>query len=660
MKKQFLLLILALAPALHAQTADDLKGANAPANAIWLDSLDVSKASSEWQTPQAGHSIDKNPLALKGTTFAHGLGTHATGQMTLDLKGAATRFLCFVGVDDEKVGQGSVVFTIWADGKKLFDSGEMHGGDAPKLADVNLTGAQKLILAAGDSDDGIDSDHADWAGALLVLDPNAKEKPVAINNGDFPGPTLANDPPLPIASYAQPPAAPAIHGPRVTGATPNRPFLFKIPATGIEPLTFSAQNLPNGLTLNAQSGIISGALAQAGTTVVKVTVGNAAGKASRNLTIVGGEHKLAQTPPMGWNSWNIYYCGVDEKKVRDATDWITKTGLDRHGYQFVNIDDCWQADRDANGEIHANQKFGDLKLLGDYIHGKGLKFGIYSSPGPKTCAGYTASYQHEAQDAKTYAKWGVDYLKHDWCSYGDVATGEGLDKFKKPYVTMGDALDKSGRDIVYSLCQYGMGDVWKWGADADVHANLWRTTGDIGPSYKSMASIGFSQNGHEVYAAPGHWNDPDMLFVHALKPNEQITHISLWSLLAAPLLIGSDISKLPQYSIDVLSNDEVIDVDQDPLGKPAARKSKDGNVEVWARPLWDGTLAVGLFNRGVESANVSAKWADLGLQGAQSVRDLWQHKDLGKSNGEFSALVPGHGALLVKIGTPNATDYSPK
>ena len=490
-------------------------------------------------------------------------------------------------------------------------------------------------------------------------DQKVKEKPVAVANVEA-DPVLAAEPPLSIASYAQTPAEPAIHGPRVTGATPGRPFLFKIPATGAEPLTFSARDLPKGLTLDAHSGIISGALTESGTTVVKVMVRNAKGEAARNLTIVGGEHKLAQTPPMGWNSWNVYYCGVDEKKVRDATDWIIKTGLDRHGYQFVNIDDCWQAERDPLGEIQDNKKFGDMKLLGDYIHDKGLKFGIYSSPGPKTCAGYEGSFQHEEQDAKTYAKWGADYLKYDWCSYSGVATGEGRDLWKKPYITMAAALDKSGRDIVYSLCQAGWGDVWAWGADPDVHANLWRTTLDISPTYKSMEGIGFSQNGHEVYAGPGHWNDPDMLFMHKLRPNEQITHVSLWSLLAAPLLIGSEISKLPQYSIDVLSNDEVIDVDQDPLGMAAARKSKEGDVEVWARILWDGTMAVGLFNRGVQSASVSAKWADLGVSGPQPVRDLWQRKDLGNSDGEFTTMVPGHGAILVKIGTPNAPDYSPK
>ncbi len=301
-----------------------------------------------------------------------------------------------------------------------------------------------------------------------------------------------------------------------------------------------------------------------------------------------------------------------------------------------------------------------MKALGDYIHARGLKYGIYSSPGPTTCAKYEGSYKHELQDAQSYAEWGVDFLKHDWCSYGNVAVGEGIEKQKIPYRTMRQALDQVDRDIVYSLCQYGMGDVWKWGNDPDVGGDLWRTTGDIRPSYGSMAEIGFRQNDLAPYAEPSGWNDPDMLFVHALKPNEQITHLTLWSMLAAPLLIGSDISKLSPYSIDALSNDEVIEVDQDPLGKQGKRVAQDGNLEVWARPLWDGTTAVALFNRGRESAVVTAKWSDLGLKGTLPVRDLWEQKNVGVVRDAFSLAVPPHGARMFKIGAPNALDYTPQ
>jgi alpha-galactosidase len=296
------------------------------------------------------------------------------------------------------------------------------------------------------------------------------------------------------------------------------------------------------------------------------------------------------------------------------------------------------------------------------VHSKGLKLGIYSSPGPQTCARFEGSYQHEEQDAKTYAKWGLDYLKYDWCSYGQIARNPKLPDRQKPYAVMQAALAKTDRDIVYSLCQYGDGNVWEWGAE--VGGNLWRTTGDITDTWGSLSGIGFNQNGHEKHAGPGHWNDPDMLVVgrvgwgpnihpSRLTQNEQITHITLWCLQSAPLLIGCDMSAMDKFTVDVLGNDEVIEVDQDPLGKPAGRRAQDGRLEVWARPLWDGTMAVGLFNRGVEAAKVTAKWSDLGLKGSQMVRDLWQQKNLGNFSESFSTMVPQHGAVLVKIGRPN-------
>ena len=317
---------------------------------------------------------------------------------------------------------------------------------------------------------------------------------------------------------------------------------------------------------------------------------NGAGEAHRKFKIVCGD-KIALTPPLGWNSWNCFAVAVDDAKVRSAADAMVRSGLTQHGWTYINIDDCWEIKpgsddpllkgqpRDANGMINTNKKFPDMKALCEYIHGKGLKAGIYSSPGPTTCAGFTASYKYETQDAKRYAQWGFDYLKYDWCSYGNIAKTEtDLPKLKKPYFVMRRALNRVDRDIVFSLCQYGMGDVWKWGAE--VGGNCWRTTGDIGDSWGSMAGIGFSQNGHEKYAGPGHWNDPDMLVVGmvgwgdlhptGLTPNEQYTHISLWCLLAAPLLIGCDMAQLDDFTLGLLTNDEVLEVNQDPLGKQAA------------------------------------------------------------------------------------------
>ena len=384
---------------------------------------------------------------------------------------------------------------------------------------------------------------------------------------------------------------------------------------------------------------------------------------SATFTIVGGDRKLALTPPMGWNSWNVWGPSVDAQKVRSAADWMVKSGLAAHGYQYINIDDGWAGARDANGEIHANEKFNDMKALADYVHGKGLKLGIYSSPGPKTCGGYIGTHQHEVQDAATYAKWGIDYLKYDWCYYSEVATGDGLDKLQKPYRLMREALDECGRDIVYSICQfaYDRGHVWEWGAE--IGGNLWRTTIDIADTWASMSEIGFTTADKGKYAGPGHWNDPDMLVVGMvgwgpslrptrLKRNEQITHITLWSLLAAPMLTGCDLSRLDEFTLDLLSNDEVIAVDQDPLGRPARRVSLNGDLEVWARPLSDGRHAVGLFNRGYIGETVTLDWSDLGLEGKQPVRDLWRRKNLGLRDSRFSADVPAHGVVLVAIGKP--------
>src|SRR6185295_13052415 len=291
------------------------------------------------------------------------------------------------------------------------------------------------------------------------------------------------------------------------------------------------------------------------------------------------------------------------------------------GYTYVNIDDAWEGPRDANGEITSNEKFPDMKALADYVHGKGLKIGIYSSPGPRTCQQrYAGSYEHEAQDAKTYAKWGFDYLKYDWCSYTDVekeAARTPLPGLQKPYKLMRGILDTLDRDIVFSLCQYGWGSVWEWGDE--VGGNLWRVTGDITDTWLSMSGIGFAQTGHEKYAGPGHWNDTDMLVVGKvgwgralrdtqLTPDEQMTHITLWSLQAAPLLIGADLSQVDDFTVNLLGNPEVLAVNQDVLGRAAGRLRGDGRTDVWARTLADGTTAVGLFNRTPVAGPVTVSW----------------------------------------------------
>jgi alpha-galactosidase len=470
----------------------------------------------------------------------------------------------------------------------------------------------------------------------------------------------------------KPSPRPRINGPSVFGVRPGSPFLFTIAATGERPMEFSAGDLPKGLVLDKATGRITGTLKSRGTHTVTLQATNPLGSTTREFKIVVGD-QIALTPPLGWNSWNCFASAVDDKKVRSAADAMAKSGLINHGWTYINIDDCWeirpQTDdpilmgkpRNAKGMINTNKKFPDMKALSDYIHSKGLKMGIYSSPGTLTCAGYTASYGYETQDAQQYAKWGIDYLKYDWCSYDRIAKDHSLPELKKPYLVMRAALDKVKRDIVYSLCQYGMGDVWEWGGS--VGGNSWRTTGDITDTWESMSRIGFSQTGHEKYAKPGNWNDPDMLVVGMvgwgpalhpthLTPNEQYTHISLWCLLSSPLLIGCDMTQLDDFTLGLLTNDEVLDVSQDPLGKQATRVSKDGDLEVWAKELEDGSIAVGLFNRGTWKSQATVRWADLGIQGKHIVRDLWRQKDLGTYDKEFKTAVLRHGVVLVKISKP--------
>jgi alpha-galactosidase len=355
---------------------------------------------------------------------------------------------------------------------------------------------------------------------------------------------------------------------------------------------------------------------------------------------------VAATPPMGWNSWNHFACNVTAADVRAAADAIASNGMKDAGYRYVNIDDCWQAGRDAHGGIQPNAKFGDMKALVDYVHSKGLKIGIYSSPGPKTCGGYEGSYQHEEQDAQQYAAWGFDYLKYDWCSAETVYKDSQMPEI---YKKMHDALVRTGRPIVFSLCQYGVDRVWRWGAS--VGGNLWRTTGDIDDHYDRMSVIGFDQDGLEPFAGPGHWNDPDMLEVGngGMNHDEYITHMSLWVLLAAPLLAGNDLSKMNSETLEILTNKEAIAIDQDAKGVQGRRVAQEGPIEVWAKPLADGSVAVGLFNRGESSNPVTVNFKDIGKQGAAKVRDLWSHKDLGSFTASYTAQVPTHGAVLVKI-----------
>jgi alpha-galactosidase len=356
---------------------------------------------------------------------------------------------------------------------------------------------------------------------------------------------------------------------------------------------------------------------------------------------------LARTPPMGWNSWNHFAESVDDKVVREAADAMVGTGMAAAGYQYVNIDDTWEGGRDAQGNVVPNGKFPDMKALADYVHAKGLKLGIYSSPGFVTCGGYEGSYGHEDQDARTYASWGVDYLKYDWCSAARVYTD---DELRPVYQRMGEALQRCGRPMVYSLCEYGTGEVWKWGPGAG--GNLWRTTGDISDNWESMSRIGFNQGRLAPYAGPGRWNDPDMLEVGngGMSPEEYRTHFSLWCMLAAPLMAGNDLRAMSADTLEILTNREAIAIDQDPLGVQGTRVFARGGVEVWSKPLQGGARAVGVFNRNAADTTGSFTWAQLGLKSRPAaLRDLWLHADLTPADSGFSATIPAHGVILLSI-----------
>lgn len=653
-----------------ARAQDDWtpSGTTAPPSGVWVDSLDLTNA--QIRRPRAGGpgragatpAPSPTPLvfALGGVTYPHAVPLLSDRDLVIDLKKQAVRFRSMVGIDSSvAAGRGSVYFGVWVDGKKVFDSGLMRGGDAPKAVSTDVTGASRLVLAVIDGNDGTGNDTANWGGAMITMAAPSSQRPVII---DPPA-----EPVLPIASSRS--SVPLLNYPRITGATPGKPFMFQVPASGDEPLTFAAKNLPAGLALNSSTGLITGSLKAAGRTEVALTITNAKGRATGTLTIVGGSNALALTPPLGWNSWNAWGNTVTADRVRASAEGMVKSGLNRQGYAYINIDDLWEggernnpaSGRNPDGEMKTHANFPDMKGLVDHIHSLGLKAGIYSSPGPTTCQGYTASWEHEAQDAKTFATWGFDYLKYDWCSYSRIAPRPTLEDRKKPYKMMADIIKALDRDVVFSICQYGAGNVWEWGRE--VGGQLWRMTGDIRDNWPSMSGIGFQQTGREQYSGPGGWNDTDMLVVGQvgwsqgtrptdLTKNEQLTHMALWSLQAAPLLIGADLSVIDEWTTNILGNREMLAVNQDVLGKAAGRKFSDGWVEAWSRPLEDGTIAVGLFNRGPEPATVSAKWADLGLSGSHPVRDIWLQKDLGRMSDQLSATVPRHGVLFVKIGTP--------
>jgi alpha-galactosidase len=621
----------------------------------------------------ANLAVDGGPLRIGGKDFAEGVGTRANSVLFVRLAGGSVRFRAGVGVDDNPPAPSAggaparvpppipVVFRVLGDGRVLHVSKPLVRGDPVDSLSVDVRGVQTLVLQVKQVSSAR-AVAADWVNASFEVE-GARPRALAI-------PVERR-----VVLTPKPGPAPRLNGPSLTGVTPGHDVLYRIPATGTRPMTFAVTGLPAGLRLDPATGIVTGIIAQPGRFPVTVRARNAHGSATRSFTFVA-EGTLALTPALGWNSWNAYGRAISDSLARAAAQAMIAKGLADHGFTYINLDDGWARSskemdvlnegpvRGPDGSIIPNHKFPDMRALGAFIHRKGLKFGIYTGPGPTTCEGLEGSWQHELQDFRTYADWGVDYIKYDWCGYSDVLapgeTNRQLPVLERPYRVARSALAQVPRDILYSLCQYGWGNVWEWGAEPEIAGNSWRTTGDINDSWESMDAIGFQQVGHSRFAGPGHWNDPDMLVIgklgwgpelrpSRLTPNEQYVHITLWTLLAAPLLLGNDMAQMDAFDLNLVTNDEVLAVHQDPLGHPADRVAQQDELEVWARPLADGSLAVGLFNRDEMPMKVTAHWSNLGITGRQQVRDLWHQRDLGVFANEFSRIVPRHGTVFVKV-----------
>ncbi|MEO6734667.1 MAG: NPCBM/NEW2 domain-containing protein [Ferruginibacter sp.] len=652
----------------------------ATSKSLWLSDLDLTKMTCVMGTPKIARSIKGEIMSIAGEKFEHGVGTHAYSRMLIDLHGDAKTFSANVGLDDGGYIHASISFYVLGDQKILWESGPVKKGEKARAINVDVTSIKKLGLLVTVNREDISENYADWAEARIIYN---NEKPVALDNF-FKAKQF--DMLTPAA-----PATPIINAAAMYGVTPGSAMLYRVPVTGLRPITFTAQQLPIGLKLDKNTGIITGSISKKGKYPVVLIARNKYGEFKKNFTIACG-NQLALTPPMGWNSWYIYYNNVSDTFMRQTADAMLKSGMADYGYQYVNIDDCWMnkpgsnnADengplRNNDGIIISNKRFPGMPALTTYIHSKGLKAGIYSSPGPKTCAGYAGSYQHEIQDAKTFADWGFDFLKYDWCSYGALAKNNSEQEIKAPFILMGDALKKSGRDIVFNLCQYGMGDVSKWGGEA---GHSWRTGPDLGTATGSFIpgfyNMGLSNSAHWQYAQPGRWNDPDYITIGwvgsssgkaegrktALTANEQYAYMSMWSLMASPLFFSGDMNKMDAFTLNVLCNNEVIAIDQDVSGKQATIIRNDSTGMLMVKELADGSKAVGLFNYpgnkknpsdyfvwdkntdGTKILNFSAE--EIGIKGKFKVRNLWTQKELGVFENSFKTEVPYHGVMLLKI-----------
>lgn len=470
-----------------------------------------------------------------------------------------------------------------------------------------------------------------------------------------------------------------VNGPDRIGVVTGKPFVYLIPATGQGPLRYSASGLPEGLALNPATGVITGTTQAQGNFAVTLTVIDSQGRHPRRVSFVSGPNAIALTPPMGWNSWYVHGCNISDQKIRQAADLLVSTGLAAHGYNYVNIDDCWQSHRDqATGEVVPKPSFPNMKALADYVHSKGLRIGIYTSPGAETCGHHPGSGGHLAQDVATYARWGMDFVKYDWCMFRDDPRQKRQMFQSEPaaYQAMSNLLYRSPRAMVHQICQYGEYNVWEWGAR--VGGNLWRTNNDLADVWQAVVRNGFNNVPMSRHQSGGHWNDLDMLIVGKsnwprrigdyeipqtaprptqLTPVEQYTHITLWALMASPLIFSGDLTQIDPLTRRLITNDDVLAVNQDRAAHPAEyhQFSERGDLRVITRRLADGALALGLFNLTGREANIRVSFAELGLAayGPHKVRDLWSHAERVSRGDGVSWNVAPHGAAFFRITPQN-------
>ena len=601
----------------------------------------------------------RNVPSLNGLCDPQGISARGESVIAFDLHGTAERLTALTGIDDGvKTGsQGPAECVVYGDGKPLWRSGQLKAGQ-PRKVDVDLRGVKILELAGEASGDNVTDAHLDWLTATLRFH---GEKPVNIE------PPVLAAPPAVLAPT--PSSKPRINGARVFGVRPGAPFLFTVAASGQRPMTFSAAGLPSGLAMDPANGRIEGTLNTPGEYTVALRAVNALGAAERKLRIVVGE-TISLAPAMGWSSWNCWARDVDQDKVLRAARALASSGLIDHGFTYVNIDDAWQGKRGGafNG-LQGNEKFPDIKGMCDEIHRLGLKAGIYSTPWIQSYAGYPGGssespdgswaktkgksrigpYWLMDNDARQWAAWGIDYLKCDWHPPRPEEASR-----------VAASLRKCGRDIVISL---SCDAPFEFAPSYSGIVNSWRTTTDIVDTWQLLSGIAFSQDRCAAFGRPGCWIDPDMMELGAvsngkemhptrLTPDEQYLHVSMWCLLSAPLILGCDLEKIDAFTLGLITNDEVLDLDQDALGKPARRKVLAGYLEVWVKDLENGSKAIGLFNRGRKELQATVDLAQLGLHGEQSIRDLWRCTDLGRFNKTFETKVRPHGVVLVRTARP--------